>query len=209
MAEITPVPTDISGSLDSSLLAWVQTSLYWVRWPKRLTCLLLSVCLNLSAPAFCHLYSSSEAAPLPCLSWLFSDDQLCFFRCFCCTDSHYSRQQPFEHPRLSVHGRTPLSWSAGVSTKDEMGAHYAEISVVLLLCPFSFSPSTIYCYSPYIWVLGRDVVFPVALSKVQVRHTQAWAPSYVQEPVRLINSCENELNGFQGHLISENCFCAA
>lgn len=30
----------------------------------------------------------------------------------------------------------------------------------------------------------------------------------MQESVGLIISCENELNGFQGHLVSENCFCA-
>lgn len=111
------------------------------------------------------------------------------------------------HGSLSTAGQ-PLSSSAGVSTKAEMGAHYAEISVFALLCPFPYSSSTVYCYSPSIQAVGTELIFPVALSKAQVRHTQARAPSYVQEPVWLIRSCENELNGFQGHLVSENCFCA-
>lgn len=165
---------------------------------------------NLSAPAFCHLYSSSEMVLLPCLLWLFSDAQLGFSQCFCCMDSHYPPPQPFESPWLSVRGRTALiliCWS--------QHKRWDGCSLRRNICGF-ITMSLLFFFFHHLLLLpthlglghGTELVFPVALSKVQVRHTQARAPSYVQEPVGLISSCENELNGFQGHLISENCFCA-
>lgn len=140
------VPIDISGPFDSWLgFKQVCTELEGLAQGMDLfTFVSMS---NLSVSAFHHLYRSSEAVFLPCLSWLLSHVATI------CSAASAQVVTAHNNSCLRAHGdlstaEQPLSWSPGVGTKGEMGAHYAEISVFLLLCLFPFSSSIVYCYSP-------------------------------------------------------------